>query len=83
MFSGPGTGAACAACGLPVGPDKIGIEIQFTALGDQRSFRDVLDRLGTLPVVPRYHLHVRCFAAWEFERSKVGVDGRAEQHLSI
>ena len=47
------------------------IEIQFTALGDQRSFRDVLDRLRMLPDVPRYHLHMRCFAAWEFERTKV------------
>jgi len=48
------------------------IEIQFTALGDQQSFRDVLDRLRMLPDVPRYHLHMRCFAAWEFERTKVG-----------
>jgi len=47
------------------------IEIQFTPLFDQRSFKEVLERLRAVPDVPRYHLHSRCFAAWEFERTKV------------
>jgi hypothetical protein len=28
-------------------------------------------RHGVTPGLDRYHLHHRCFAAWEFERTKI------------
>jgi hypothetical protein len=54
------------------------MEIQFTALSDQRSFAEVLERLKVTDP-PRYHLHMRCFVTWEFERTKVGQNGQVQQ----
>jgi hypothetical protein len=48
------------------------VAIQFKGLTDGRSLQQMLERLGTVPDALRYHLHMRCFAAWEFERTKVG-----------
>jgi hypothetical protein len=42
-------------CEKPVIKDEL--EIQFARDGDN-------------PGLDKYHVHVRCFAAWEFERSK-------------
>ena len=50
-WGGPGVGAPCAVCELPVTKDEKEFEIQFA--------RDGLDK---------FHVHIRCFAAWEFER---------------
>jgi len=38
--------------------DQLEFEIQFELDGDS-------------PGLDNYHLHLRCFAAWEFERTKV------------
>ena len=54
-WGGPGVGAACSVCDLPIGKDQLEFEIQF-----------VHDGKG--PGLDKYHVHVRCFAAWEFER---------------
>jgi len=54
-WGGPGVGAPCAVCGVPVGKDQLEFEIQFARDGDS-------------PGLDKYHVHVRCFAAWEFER---------------
>lgn len=54
-WGGPGVGAACAVCGAPVRRDELEFEIQFA-------------HDGSAPGLDKYHLHVRCFAAWEFER---------------
>jgi hypothetical protein len=54
-WGGPGVGAICAACELPVGRNEIEFEIQFARDGDN-------------PGLDKYHVHLRCFAAWEFER---------------
>ncbi len=54
-WGGPGVGAPCAVCGVPVGKDQLEFEIQFARDGDN-------------PGLDKYHVHVRCFAAWEFER---------------
>ena len=54
-WGGPGVGAPCAVCGVPVGKDQLEFEIQFA-------------RDGGNPGLDKYHVHVRCFAAWEFER---------------
>jgi len=60
-WGGPGVGAACSVCSLPVGKDQLEFEIEFA-------------RDGREPGLDKYHVHVRCFAAWEFER---GVEGAA------
>jgi len=57
-WGGPGVGAACAVCELPVKSDQLEFEIQFA-------------RDGSDPGLDKYHVHIRCFAAWEFERTKV------------
>ena len=56
-WGGPGVGAPCSVCGLPVKSDELEFEIQFARDGDN-------------PGLDKFHVHVRCFAAWEFERTK-------------
>jgi hypothetical protein len=56
MWGGPGVGACCTICGRPSGQDEL--ELEFTRDGDDRD-------LGN------HHLHVQCFAAWEFEHSNL------------
>ena len=63
-WGGPGVGAACSVCDLPIGKDQLEFEIQFA-------------RDGADPGLDKYHVHIRCFAAWEFERSRPPAqDGR-------
>ena len=52
-WGGPGLGADCAICRAPVNHDEVEIEIEF----DQ----------GDDGCPGKSRLHVRCFAAWEFE----------------
>lgn len=47
---------ACSVCGESITLDQNEIEIEFRLHG---------------PRPDSYHLHVRCLAAWEFERTKV------------
>ena len=54
-WGGPGVGAPCAVCGLPVTKDQMEFEIEFA-------------HDGSSPGLDKFHVHVRCFAAWEFER---------------
>jgi hypothetical protein len=56
-WGGPGVGAQCAVCDLPITRDQLELEIEFVRLGG-------LDNL---------HVHIRCFAAWELERTKPSV----------
>ena len=56
-WGGPGVGAECAVCGLPVTKDQLEFEIQFARNGDNTD-------------LDNFHVHLRCFAAWEFERTK-------------
>jgi hypothetical protein len=58
-WGGPGVGALCAVCEKPVTKDEMEFEIEFA-------------RDGTSPGLDKYHVHLRCFAAWEFERGKLG-----------
>ena len=53
VWGGPGAGAPCAVCELPITRDQL--ELEF----DQVGAPDTL------------HFHIRCFAAWELERTKV------------
>ena len=54
-WGGRGVGASCAICELPVTKDQMEFEIQFARDGDN-------------PGLDMFHVHLRCFAAWEFER---------------
>ena len=53
-WGGRGIGAACAICALPVKPDQLELEIEFAHEGGN-------------PSLDTYRVHIRCFAAWEFE----------------
>ena len=56
-WGGPGVGAPCTICELPVRSTEMEFEIQFARDG------------GTPQAgLDKYHVHIRCFAAWEFER---------------
>jgi hypothetical protein len=55
-WGGPGLGVACAICELPVKKDEMEFEIEFARDGNLDTGLD------------KYHVHLRCFAAWEFER---------------
>jgi hypothetical protein len=56
MFGGPGSGAVCPVCGELAARNPPEFEIEFRGHG----------------TVDTFHLHPRCFAAWEFERTKLG-----------
>ncbi len=58
-WGGPGVGIPCTVCGLPVTKEQMAIEIQFSY--DEGS-----------PRLDKFDVHVRCFAAWEFERVTLG-----------
>ena len=57
-WGGPGVGAECMICEKPVTKTELEFEIEF-------------ERDGGVPGLDKYHVHVRCFAAWEFERRHV------------
>ena len=56
-WGGLGAGAPCAVCELPVTKDEMEIEVEFPHDGSE-------------PGLEKYHLHVLCFAAWEFGRAR-------------
>ena len=51
-WGGRGAGADCAICGTPVTNDELEFEFEFARSGDD-------------PGRDTYHVHVRCFWAWE------------------
>jgi len=59
-FGGPGRDLPCALCGVVLTREETEFEIEF-------------GRAGGKPAFERYHLHQRCFAAWEFERTKMAL----------
>jgi hypothetical protein len=69
-FGGPGSGEACAVCGELLQREQAELEIEF-------------NRHGITPGIDRHHLHPRCFAAWEFERTKIEPPGPSEGRLAI
>lgn len=52
---GPGVGALCSVCNLTVRNSVMEMQIEFAREGEPGG-------------VDTYHVHVRCFTAWEFER---------------
>jgi hypothetical protein len=57
-WGGPGVGAPCSVCEKPVTKEEMEFAIQFARDGDN-------------PGLDKFHVHIRCYAAWEFERDKV------------
>src|SRR5262249_10328258 len=56
-WGGKGQGQECSVCRKPITRDENGLEIEF-------------DHAGAAGV-DRFFIHPRCFAAWEFERTKM------------
>ena len=57
IMGGPGCGEACALCGEALRRNQMEFEPEFRSDGE-------------IPELHKYHLHPRCFMAWEFERTK-------------
>jgi hypothetical protein len=57
-WGGKGVGLPCTVCGESIAPTDTEYELEF--------FHD-----GAAPGLDRFHLHLRCFAAWEMERTKL------------
>jgi len=55
-WAGKGGGGSCSVCTDPLDAAEIEFELEFTS-ADQQPF-----------AVTSYHVHMRCLAAWEFER---------------
>lgn len=64
MWGGPGIGAPCAICSEPVKQDELGFELEYAP-----------DQVDTGE--GDCHVHLRCFAAWEFERRNHESGARA------
>jgi hypothetical protein len=56
-WGGPGVGAPCSVYEKPVTKEEMEFAIQFARDGDN-------------PGPDKFHVHIRCYAAWEFERNK-------------
>jgi hypothetical protein len=56
-WGGKGVDVPCPICGERIGPDQLEYELQFR-------------QEGATPDVDLFHLHLRCFAPWEMERTK-------------
>jgi len=61
-WGGPGAGARCALCDGVLSKEDVELEIEFAARGENG------DR-------PTFHMHPRCFAAWEAERRRMESSG--------
>jgi hypothetical protein len=62
VWGGPGVDAPCSVCGLPVTKTEMEFEVEFAADGH-----------GGGGDLDKFHLHRRCFAAWEFERQRAST----------
>lgn len=67
MWGGPGSGASCDVCARPTGQDEVEFELEFASAGGT----------GTT----NYHVHARCFAAWELERRNGHSNGSSRHSL--
>ena len=57
VYGGLGIGVSCNICGRPVASDENELQLQFVRDTDSLS-------------IVIFHLHPRCYAAWELERSR-------------
>ena len=58
-WGGPGVGVVCTVCGEAVTKDQLEIQVEFS-------------HDGSSPGLEIFHIHIRCFAAWEFELDRDG-----------
>jgi hypothetical protein len=58
-WGGPGAGDICSVCAEPIKKDQMEHQIEFARDDDNAG-------------VDKFHVHVRCGAAWEFERKNAG-----------
>ena len=56
-WGGPGADLPCTICGVRITANTTEYELQFKRLD--------------VTALDRFHLHLRCFAAWEMERTKL------------
>ena len=56
---GPEVGAPCTVCGAAITKDQLEFKVQFADDGSN-------------PGLDKFHIHVRCFAAWVLERPEGG-----------
>jgi hypothetical protein len=56
VLGGPGSGRPCRVCGAVITHDETEYELKFAHAGAASLIR--------------FHLHHRCFTAWEAERTK-------------
>jgi hypothetical protein len=63
VIGGPGCGEACALCGKTVQRSQMELEPEFRRDGEIAAASRGLEA-----ELHKYHLHPRCFAAWEGER---------------
>ncbi len=56
-WGGSGVDIACTICGNTITRSQMEYELQFS-------------HDGANPGLDRFHMHLRCFAAWEMERTK-------------
>lgn len=69
VLGGPGSGAACAVCAELILRFMTELELHF-------------DHDGVTSGTGKFPLHHQCFAAWEFERTKIDGQG-PDKPLSI
>lgn len=61
VWGGLGSGEPCAVCGEAVDKEDVELELQFAS--------------KEVAAATIYHVHARCFGAWEAERRSRGLDG--------
>ena len=61
-WGGPGVGVVCEVCGEAVTKDQLEMQVEFSRDGSS----------APPAGLEIFHIHVRCFAAWEFERQNGG-----------
>jgi hypothetical protein len=57
VWGGPGVGVPCSVCEKPTTREEMEYELEFDPDSDNLS-------------LDQFHMHLRCFAAWEVERTK-------------
>jgi hypothetical protein len=77
-YGGFSTGTTCAVCGDTVPTGEVEYELEFPVAPppDDRSLGEMLERLHAQERVRHYHVHVRCFAAWQIECVRMGAPDR-------
>ena len=69
MWGGPGLGEVCAVCEAPVTTQEMGFELEFDPDRTQADGRSAPAQM-----------HIRCFAAWEFERRETSQPAGRNGH---